>query len=59
MVKNKNGGRNLKKNKLHCGWVKNDEKKLKKANVQNSQIGISLLKLKILFRKIVPMIKVV
>jgi hypothetical protein len=42
VVKNKNGVKKLEK-KLHRGWVKNDEKKLKKANVQNSQIGIPLL----------------
>jgi hypothetical protein len=28
VVKNKNGGENLEKNKSHRGWVKNDEKKL-------------------------------
>jgi len=40
VVKNKNDGKNLEKNSLDSGWVKNDEKKLKKANVQNSQIGM-------------------
>ena len=32
------------KNEFHRGRVKNVEKKLKKANVQNSQIGIPLIK---------------
>ena len=29
--------------KKHLGWVKNDEKKLKKVYVQNSQMGIPLV----------------
>jgi hypothetical protein len=42
VVKKKNCGKNLEKKLILPWWVKNEEKKLKKANVQNLQIGILL-----------------